>query len=541
MPSRDMLRIVARDFGPRVIGWTCNMSEEQTRMLLSDELRLEEPQRTVFERLIGSLFSLRLQAAVEGFPLAMLISHLGQSTGHVDHNVLNVWREEAGGELPQVVVEDTVLNPLQHLALDAYPTLLMLPYLARRHGVEPTLMHSSFAFNHSARPQFEAAVLEDEALALLFPTRGENAMSTYSYITASTGRGGTLQLVGLASQAIQSAYIVTRMRGGIEIDDLFKSLRDIVQILRRIATGQQVDVPTFVGFNNISLDINSAIPLPWGTLKPYADTYSEFVPSEAGPSHFNDEGQDVSLGFVLETSYPYQVLVAPWEPGPPSEESPPWPSGMAGYRKELEYNCRLTSLTFSLAIERDPPVAAAVGWMLLLDPLSQGTGASWNSRAYPPLDFYRIKQDNVRSISDWAAIVASVDDSKIRIAQRRILSALAERRDPVDGLIDAVIAWENLFGAGQGELSFRISAAMASLLSKAADKRLQVQAEIARLYSRRSKVLHGDVDLSPEDATRDRNRALSLILAALRELYRDQPHLLTTRDRARILILSPPE
>jgi hypothetical protein len=119
------------------------------------------------------------------------------------------------------------------------------------------------------------------------------------------------------------------------------------------------------------------------------------------------------------------------------------------------------------------------------------------------------------------------------------VSALCERRDPVDGFIDAVVAWENLFGAGQTELSFRISAAMASLISDVVAERLPLQNEIARLYGRRSKVLHGE-DLSPEYASRDRNRALSLILAALRRLYRDKRHLLTDRDRAKVIILGTP-
>ena len=54
--------------------------------------------------------------------------------------------------------------------------------------------------------------------------------------------------------------------------------------------------------------------------------------------------------------------------------------------------------------------------------------------------------------------INATDDSKIRIAIRRVLSAINERMNPVDGFVDVIIAWENLFG-GNAELSFRISTA----------------------------------------------------------------------------------
>jgi hypothetical protein len=246
---------------------------------------------------------------------------------------------------------------------------------------------------------------------------------------------------------------------------------------------------------------------------------------------------NVMLGFVLETSYPYELRISGESAASPSPPIPDWPTSMESARAELDYRCEMTCLSLSLAVHRHPPVAASRAWTMIFDPLSWAS-VSWSSRMQPPVEFYRLDADDAESVAEWASVVAAVDDSKIRIAQRRILSALSQRSDPVDGFIDAVVAWENLFGSRQGETSFRISAAMASLLSNQSDERLDLQDAIRKLYDRRSSVLHGDKELLPKAAAKERDSALVLILDALRRLYRDLPNLINEKDRARRIVLS---
>jgi hypothetical protein len=63
------------------------------------------------------------------------------------------------------------------------------------------------------------------------------------------------------------------------------------------------------------------------------------------------------------------------------------------------------------------------------------------------------------------------------------MSALSERSQPADQLIDAVIVWEALFG-GDVELSFRISMGMAFLphWSRAGGDRKHSEAVFTPLY-----------------------------------------------------------
>ena len=78
------------------------------------------------------------------------------------------------------------------------------------------------------------------------------------------------------------------------------------------------------------------------------------------------------------------------------------------------------------------------------------------------------------------------------VAARRMISAMAERKDSADALVDLVIVWENLFGSRQGEPTLRVSAALGWLLGSSAEEREAISSRAARLYSLRSDIVHGN-------------------------------------------------
>jgi hypothetical protein len=196
------------------------------------------------------------------------------------------------------------------------------------------------------------------------------------------------------------------------------------------------------------------------------------------------------------------------------------------------------SLAFALSINRSPPVGVVFAWNILFDPLSPGLSISWNNPAPKPMEHYLCKPEDRESIKRWCDILKKTDDSKIRIAIRRVLSALNERTNPVDGFIDAVIAWENLFG-GDTELSLRISVSIARLLEIDKTKRVDLQNRINKLYNTRSKIVHGNKEISPQEAIQMRNECLSIAIRCLRNLYQVRTDLLAkdSTERSKILLL----
>ncbi|MBM0238759.1 hypothetical protein JNW88_19335 [Micromonospora sp. ATA32] len=160
------------------------------------------------------------------------------------------------------------------------------------------------------------------------------------------------------------------------------------------------------------------------------------------------------LGAIIEMSYPYRVRIS----GEESNEYPfVWPEGMDNDRAQIDEYFALTSLACILAIDRNPPVALTRLWTLTFDPLSFGSNISWRSNASSPVEFYSISaKEEGSEVSRWAEIVTAADAKRIDIAIRRILSAGAERPNPEDGFVDAVIAWENIFaGTSQGGTIFQ--------------------------------------------------------------------------------------
>jgi hypothetical protein len=122
-----------------------------------------------------------------------------------------------------------------------------------------------------------------------------------------------------------------------------------------------------------------------------------------------------------------------------------------------------------------------------------------------------------------------------------VISAAIDRA-PADRLVDAVIAWENLFGSDT-ELSFRITASMAWLLEPSSiDDREALQTRLKGIYTTRSKILHGSV-VDPRTVNAQSYDALDLAVVTLAALFRDRPDVLGLPDGAarsnRLLIGGP--
>ena len=138
-------------------------------------------------------------------------------------------------------------------------------------------------------------------------------------------------------------------------------------------------------------------------------------------------------------------------------------------------------------------------------------------------------------------LIATNAHPSIDLPIRRLLSALSSRDKPEDSLVDAMIALESLFGTGQGEVTFRLSTALAWLLGKDGRARSAKQKEIADLYGLRSKVVHG-ARLKHEEAAVAQAAAISLAVDAFRALLAERPELIADTNRGRSLsVYGPPE
>lgn len=533
MPRHQQLKTLARHFGIELLAYILNLPPNAIAAATNGEIELEETE--LLATVLGTLEEMRVRAAYEGVPPALMASWL--TPNQAGHHLFSAWRLEAGGQLPDFRTGDLVVDALAPFMAESYPFFLMLASMKERPPLPGQLL-LPHGFLVGSNRSFHEAIFNDESLVDLFPDREGDAVQTQSYISSSLRSGSGLQLALMPSVLIQSAYVLMRLRGELDPSAFQGALVETLRLIRSAARGDETPVPAFVGFNHVAVPDHTTTTLPWGSIRPFSAIGPELIPAEAHPA---TAGDPTPLGFLLETTYPYRIEISNFQAAMDAATTTTlltsFPPGSQAAAEQLELRTNQTMLTVSLAIERRPPVACAHSWTLIFDPLSHGPSVGFNPRAYPPFDPYKIRGDSLEKLTEWAGLIGQIDLSKIRVAYGRLISALSRRNDPVDGFIDCVIGWETLFGSAEGELSFRISSAMASLLHPAGNARLEAQKQYRDRYNRRSRVVHGSMELSVEAATTERDAASEALLLCLRTLIRDYPAYVPDADRARRIIL----
>jgi len=534
MAGLEQVQDLVRRVGSAMACYVCGIDDQDRKEIDATCERLLRQGGSALERLIALVEQARVGAALQGVPFILAMAQISRATN--GRSIFNEWRREARSEVPNLSSGDPVVDALAEIAIDIFPLLLAIPAIQTDQGFPGTLfLVTNPVFGSSEHRRFNAAVLADSAFNGFFPERTVDPLQTTSrWFMTSTGRGSSIQVALLAATIIQSAYGWMRLRSHLDSESFGSCLRDVVEVLRSAVAGENVSVPAYVGFNNIALPEGTAMSTVAGVLRTYPHGDDEFIPPEARASTLG--GTSTRLGFVLESRFPFSLAM-----GDPPQQGvvvrPPrlYTTGNDRLNRLVD----LVALGFALSVERTPPVGCKRVWTAIADPLFGGVPISWSlAPSVAPVSFHEANQSELSAVSSWLMTLESSDDREIKIAHRRIISALTERADPVDGFVDAVIAWENLFGSREGELSFRISSAIAKLLESDTDARMARQKALRDQYNLRSGIVHGGRHLSGGDAVRERDSALATAVAALRKLHEDWPDLVADSDRARKILLS---
>ncbi|WP_326819678.1 hypothetical protein [Streptosporangium sp. NBC_01756] len=527
---QDILGSTIKHFGAALISYSLDIDQTSLIEIAAGTEDIAPEKRDLLVEITRRLEEERISCAIDDLPLSTVLLRLTEEVASGKRSLFNSWRLAAGGSLPDFTTGDQAIDAFAPVAVEMYPLCIA----KRLEGPFGLIYLTHSLFDSTERPDFERAVLSDPSLNRLVNIRRENGRQVRARVKVNTGQSGAVFITELQNSILSAAYIYARMKSGLDIEGFKTALEDTFAILRTAAEGGPTKIPVWIGFVNIG--VSKQITLPWGTVHPYGHPAGlEFVPGDARPTRGGQD--DATLGFVLETSHDYQIKIDYDYPNESGEIQ--WPASMKESEDALQRACELTQLAFTLAIDRSPPVACNKSWTLIADPLSATIGLSWQMRTPVPVDFYVVQEPEIDSLQKWANLLHSTPSSKVDIALRRLISATTDRKNPVDGFIDAVVAWENLFaGTSQGELSFRICGAISKLLEADIEKRLLLHKELIGLYNSRSKVVHGSKELSVKEAVASRDYALSVLLRCLRTLYSDYPALLSNADRSRRIILT---
>ena len=438
-----------------------------------------------------------------------------------------------GGVVNDLESKDDLELAIVELARDIYPSFLLPP---EDTGV-PMMRTESFRvttglFKHPANKRFQDAVLRDEMLAKLFdqddPHSGPSVM-----VYRSTFQGNGLQLWTLAGQVLQSVWRERVSDEPLSIRDFMLQSLERWRFIKAAISGKKQSVGARIAF--------AGVRLPGGGNRDFGGgvTVREVSPRERSlaPESIKDQlngtdadGNQVSINYdgdlVAVVQHPYLVRV---DKEPHGEARMGFPAELTAENPLENVSTRLR-LSLVLAVKRAHRVQIVPTWRAIDDPLSHGYNMGWNdAKQAVNLMPTQLTEDEVAAWKKWYGLLANKKTDKLNLAISRVIRAIGERRDPVDVLIDSVIAWENLFGSKEGEPTLRVTASLALLLEDDYAKRRKLRTRLGKIYALRSDAVHGTAMPDGEQIALC-NEALEIALKALQAILEKRSDLLEEPD-----------
>lgn len=455
----------------------------------------------------------------------------------------NLIRLTAGGSIAAIPEGlQPVESILLHIALECYPGMLVKesddPF-DRRIGLPISL------FRNPLNSAFQELVLADSDLKRLMTTESESSGKGGSTLR-STGQGGSHQLWTLAETIVKSGWTLALLDSTQPTPESF-----IDGVLRSIATirlairGKEANIPARIGLTGVLLPENTnEIELGWAKVRRADERDTHFIKQtslEGQLTTTTQQGETVVINYsgdlVVELNIPYAIQIGELD------IQTPWPEEMKTGYQAIENAVENLRLGLLLAFP-DQRVVLHTSWQVMIDPMSQHHGAGWaDLQRAVGLMPTQLSATRVDTWKNWSSKIAKHRTPPIGVAIRRMLAAVAERRTSEDVLVDAVIVWENLFGA-RTETTLRVTSSLAWLLGDSADDRKQRQKDYKKLYSLRSDVVHGAAVVNQQNLQTGSMEAVDISINALRAVFGERPSLLeikSSEDRSLEMLHSGPQ
>lgn len=176
--------------------------------------------------------------------------------------------------------------------------------------------------------------------------------------------------------------------------------------------------------------------------------------------------------------------------------------------------------------------------------LVQSWESAWHARAaVGDASLSELSPRDFGDVVHWYRLLLP-NGKALRTTRRRLVSAIVGRQDPVDSLVDAVVAWEGIF-SGSPETQMRTVYPSCKMLSLYVDVDVdQTLRSMKSVYALRSKLVHGSQEKVRDDEVRDsRDQAVQWVIQLLRAILVDRHDLLEMTAPGRsetILVRSSP-
>ncbi|WP_125809897.1 HEPN domain-containing protein [Actinoplanes sp. ATCC 53533] len=434
-------------------------------------------------------------------------------------------RQRAGGQpLENETSGDELQDAIVDLASLSYGELL-LP--AGRFG--PTL--SSNLMSPVGARVVAAARAEG-----IFPGAGEDWGSESIVLGTALGFATGLQASFFGGSVVRAAWEAARLRSDAPtLPEFLREVREMLNQTRALLRGEEIQIPSLAGFTGIVLEAGAEVSGPWGRIRsarPGDHPYFAHGMTQRRTSTTSETGEIIEISdageVILETSVPYRVRI--------QSDSDLILEGTTS--KTLDEMVERARIALALSWDGAQIPVVLPTWRRTISFMTGSIGY-WSDPHFSALRLpTRVTQDQLNEWGRWLGSIGVDSLSRVRLAATRTLRALTERRNPDDMLIDAVIAWEALFGA-TSESTLRVSAALACLLYPPGQDRNDAQERYRKIYAMRSNIVHANSSKKTTATIVNDNarEAAQVAVRALRELLGSRSDLVPLKNDERSLRL----
>lgn len=390
---------------------------------------------------------------------------------------------QSGGVMPDLESEDELEKTLCYLAMDSFPGLLV-------NLIQEGITTTGHLYTHPLRQQATNLMFSPaEPLMSLFPNADfhadpgpnvNNPTGLTTYTRWSDGTRGTVQFISLAETLLRKASGAPQP-GKTALESYVASVRQSLALARDLAVGKEVTLNAIAGCPGSSfVDGTTELGLAKGRIRLMG------VPERCLVSHRATGAVVIEVPVKLkleELAVSHEGLQIPT------------PANMSigkEYTQQVLRDASRARMSILLASNEGETLVTGQSFVSWSNPVDSGHQQIHAPNPWRPSLYWArpLQPEDEANIRHWEALLAKAPQG-LDTGQERLLSAVNERDNPIDGFIDAVIVWENLFGAA-GETTLRVCGSLAHVLEpNDAGKRLALYKDTKKLYEKRSKLVHG--------------------------------------------------
>jgi Apea-like HEPN len=427
-------------------------------------------------------------------------------------------------DAPSDPTGDAVADALSSLALEYYPELVL---------------RSGTGFSPSpGSPSNERRALEAIKGDSDLPFSEGSKETDWVRFSRSTGASGGVQLSSAASSILTASWGLAKFNcTQPTLHDLISAIPETLEQARKSFKRGKCTALGIASLSGVAMPRGVRLNLKRGFARAAdLDDHPYMIRLLHGGAQVAalPDGTDVRVhdvgDIVLGGHFPVRVLVG----GSRDLESA---ESLTSY-EYLQEKITQFRLAFLLSWKDSSPPALVPAWSYFVEAFDPVGKWSWNDLPlYVNKTPTLLSGEQVDAWQYWMEKVERINFDKLGQAPVRVLRASAERRDPCDSLVDAVIAWESLFGT-ESEITFRVSASIARFLSPPGKGRTDSRRRVAEIYHLRSRIVHG-VRVAPPDADKAGREAISIAIDCIRKIIAERPDMvkMTSVERSTNILL----